>query len=128
MLNDGIRRILQGARKIHPRQQGAVVKHGIGKPVRGNLGEFAEEAIRSVICQGYPNLEYIIVDGGSTDGTVDIIRKYSRNLAWWVSEPDNGMYDALNKGFARSSGEIMGWLSATDMLLVGSLFVVAYVL
>ena len=95
-------------------------------PVKNGV-EYIEEAIRSVICQGYPNLEYIIVDGGSTDGTVDIIRKYSRNLAWWVSEPDNGMYDALNKGFARSSGEIMGWLSATDMLHVGSLFVVASV-
>ena len=95
-------------------------------PVKNGV-EYIEGAIRSVICQGYPNLEYIIVDGGSTDGTVDIIRKYGRNLAWWVSEPDNGMYDALNKGFARSSGEIMGWLSATDMLHVGSLFVVASV-
>jgi glycosyltransferase involved in cell wall biosynthesis len=87
-----------------------------------NAVRYIEQTIRSVVYQGYPNLEYIIVDGGSTDGTVDIIRKYEPYLSWWISEPDNGMYDAINKGFARSSGEIMGWISGTDMLHVGSLF------
>jgi hypothetical protein len=93
-----------------------------------NSAHYIEQTIRSVIYQGYPNLEYSIVDGGSTDGTVEIIRKYEKHLSWWVSEPDNGMYDALNKGFARSSGEIMGWISATDMLHQGSLKVVSSVL
>jgi len=93
-----------------------------------NSARYIEDTIRSVIYQGYPNLEYIIVDGGSTDGTVEIIRKYEKHLSWWVSEPDKGMYDALNKGYARSSGEIMGWISATDMLHQGSLKVVGGVL
>lgn len=77
-----------------------------------------------MISQGYPNLEYFIVDGGSTDGTIEIIRSYESALSGWISEPDNGMYDALNKGFAVSSGEIMGWISATDRLHPGSLSVV----
>lgn len=92
-----------------------------------NAARYIEEAIRSVVYQGYPNLEYIIVDGGSTDGTVEIVRKYEQYLAWWVSEPDQGLYPALNKGFARSSGEIMGWINGTDMLHVGSLFVIGSV-
>ena len=86
-----------------------------------NSVRYIEQTIQSVLSQSYPNLEYIIIDGGSTDGTLDIIRKYERHLAWWVSEPDRGMYDALNKGFARSSGEVMGWISATYMLHQGSL-------
>lgn len=89
-----------------------------------NSGKYIEQTIRSVLAQGYPNLEYFIVDGGSTDDTLDIIRKYENRISGWVSEPDNGMYDALNKGFARTSGEIMGWISATDMLHVGGLSVV----
>lgn len=92
-----------------------------------NSVRYLEAAMRSVLSQGYPNLEYIVVDGGSTDGSVDIIRKYEAQLAAWVSEPDRGMYDAINKGFARSSGEVMGWISATDMLHSGSLFVVGSV-
>jgi glycosyltransferase involved in cell wall biosynthesis len=92
-----------------------------------NAVRYIEQTFRSVIFQGYPNLEYIVVDGGSTDGTLEIIRKYEQHFTWWISEPDQGMYDALNKGFARSSGEIMGWISATDMLHVGSLFVVGSV-
>jgi glycosyltransferase involved in cell wall biosynthesis len=87
-----------------------------------NAAMYMEQTIRSIVYQGYPNLEYIIVDGGSTDSTVDIIRKYEPHLSWWISEPDNGMYDALNKGFRHSSGEIMGWISGTDLLHVGSLF------
>ncbi len=89
-----------------------------------NSAAYLEQTISSVLSQGYPNLEYFIVDGGSTDGTLDIICRYERQLGWWDSRPDNGMYDALNRGFARSSGEIMGWISATDMLHTGALFVV----
>jgi cellulose synthase/poly-beta-1,6-N-acetylglucosamine synthase-like glycosyltransferase len=84
-------------------------------PVR-NAGKFIEQTILSVLAQDYPNLDYFIVDGGSTDNTVDIIRKYEKQISGWISEPDNGMYDAINKGFARTSGEIMGWISTTDML------------
>jgi glycosyltransferase involved in cell wall biosynthesis len=92
-----------------------------------NSVRYLEAAMRSVLSQGYPNLEYIVVDGGSTDGSVDVIRRYAGQLAAWVSEPDRGMYDAINKGFAQSSGEVMGWISATDMLHSGSLFVVGSV-
>ena len=92
-----------------------------------NSARYIEQTILSVISQQYPNLEYFIVDGGSTDGTPDIIRKFERQLSGWTSEPDSGMYDALNRGFDRSSGEIMGWISATDMLHTRSLFVVGSV-
>jgi Glycosyl transferase family 2 len=92
-----------------------------------NSAKYIEATIRSVLMQDYPNLDYFIADGGSTDGTVDIIRKYEDELSGWISEPDRGMYDALNKGFARTSGEIMGWISATDMLHIGGLRVVGSV-
>jgi glycosyltransferase involved in cell wall biosynthesis len=88
-----------------------------------NSGKYIEQTIRSVLAQDYPNLEYFIVDGGSTDGTLDIIRKYESKISGWVSEPDKGMYDALNKGFARTSGDVMGWISATDQLHIGGLAV-----
>lgn len=87
--------------------------------------KFLEETILSVIGQDYPNLEYIIIDGGSTDGSIDIIKKYESKLAWWVSEPDSGMYDALQKGFDRSTGEILGWINSDDMLQSKSLFSIA---
>ncbi len=93
-------------------------------PVRNSVN-YLEQTIRSVLAQNYPNLDYFIVDGGSTDGCVEVIRKYEGQISGWVSEPDNGMYDAINKGFERTSGEIMGWISATDMLHTGSLWVVA---
>ena len=89
-----------------------------------NSARYIDAAIRSVLSQNYPNLEYIIVDGGSTDGSVEIIRRYEADLHTWISETDRGMYDAINKCFAQSSGEIMGWISATDLLHAGSLFVV----
>jgi glycosyltransferase involved in cell wall biosynthesis len=85
---------------------------------------YVEDTIRSIIGQGYPNLEYFIVDGGSTDGTIDIIRKYETQITGWISEADKGVYDALNKGFARATGEVMGWLNASDMLHANGLFVV----
>lgn len=80
-----------------------------------NQGEFIEATIQSILSQGYPNLEYIIIDGGSTDGSVEIIKKYEKYLHFWCSEPDAGQYDAINKGFAHSSGEIMAWLNSDDM-------------
>jgi glycosyltransferase involved in cell wall biosynthesis len=89
-----------------------------------NSARYIEQTIRSVLAQGYPHLDYFIVDGGSTDDTLDIIRRYEKQIAGWVSEPDNGMYDAINKGFARTTGEIMGWISATDQLHIGGLGVV----
>ena len=82
-----------------------------------NHAAFLEETIRSVLDQNYPNLEYVIIDGGSTDGTVDIIRKYEKRLAFWVSEPDAGQYDAINKGFLHTTGDIMGWLNSDDKYL-----------
>ena len=92
-----------------------------------NSARYLEATLRSVLSQGYPNLEYIVMDGGSTDGSVEIIRKYESQLHSWISERDRGMYDAINKGFTRSSGELMGWISATDMLHAGSLFIVGSV-
>jgi glycosyltransferase involved in cell wall biosynthesis len=89
-----------------------------------NSAKYIEQTIQSVLAQNYPNLEYFIIDGASTDGTLDIIRKYESQISGWLSEPDNGMYDALNKGFARTSGEVMGWISATDQLHTGGLAVV----
>ena len=82
-----------------------------------NQVQFIEETIISVISQNYPNLEYIIIDGGSTDGSVEIIKKYEKYLTYWVSEPDKGHADALNKGFSRSTGEIMAWLNSDDKYL-----------
>lgn len=85
-----------------------------------NQGRFLEEAIRSVLEQDYPRLEYAVLDGGSTDGSVEIIERYADRLAWWTSEPDGGQAAALNKGFRRAQGEILGWLSSDDTLLPGA--------
>ena len=82
-----------------------------------NQAAFLEETILSVLDQNYPNLEYAIVDGGSTDGTIEILKKYSDRLTWWVSEPDAGHYDAINKGFAHTTGEIMAWINSDDKYL-----------
>lgn len=90
-----------------------------------NQGQFLEETIRSVLLQGYPNLEYIVIDGESSDNSVAIIEKYAEHLAYWVSEPDRGQTNAINKGFARATGEIMGWLNSDDLLLPGALHAIA---
>lgn len=79
-----------------------------------NQGEFIEETIRSVLLQGYPNLEYIIIDGGSTDNTVEIIKKYEKYISYWVSEPDRGQSHALNKGFRQATGALIGWQNSDD--------------
>lgn len=86
-----------------------------------NMAQYIETTIKSVLSQGYPNLEYIIIDGGSTDGTQQIIEKYKDQLAYYVSEPDKGMYDAINKGFNKATGEIYVWINADDILLPWSL-------
>lgn len=86
-----------------------------------NQVNYIEFAIQSVLGQNYPNLEYIIVDGGSSDGTLEIIKKYESQITKCISESDSGMYDALNKGFALSTGEIMGWINSDDVLCEGAL-------
>jgi glycosyltransferase involved in cell wall biosynthesis len=90
-----------------------------------NQGRFIEETIRSVLLQGYPNLELIIVDGGSTDGTIDIIRKYESWITHWVSEPDTGQSDAINKGWKRSSGDILAWINSDDTFCPETIWTVA---
>jgi glycosyltransferase involved in cell wall biosynthesis len=93
-----------------------------------NQGEFIEETIRSVLLQGYPNLEFIIIDGGSTDRTIDIIRKYEPWLAYWMSEQDRGQAQAINKGFRKATGDILAWLNADDLYEKGTLQQISQVL
>ena len=93
-----------------------------------NDGAFLEAAIGSVVAQGYPNLEYVLVDGGSTDGSVEIIQANEQALDRWVSEPDSGQYDALQKGLESSTGEIMGWLNANDLYFPWALDTVASIM
>lgn len=79
-----------------------------------NAATTIEKTIQSVIYQSYPNIEYIIIDGGSTDGTIDVIKKYEDRIAYWVSEPDKGIYDAMNKGISRVTGSFVGIINADD--------------
>lgn len=86
-----------------------------------NHGQFIERTIDSVLSQGYPNLEFIVIDGGSKDETVSILKKYEKHLAYWVSEPDRGQSHAINKGFDRATGELFTWLNSDDWYLPGAL-------
>jgi glycosyltransferase involved in cell wall biosynthesis len=86
-----------------------------------NQGRFLEEAIRSVLLQGYPNLEYILIDGSSTDESLEVIRRYERFLSFWVSEADDGQADAVNKGLRQSTGRYLGWLNSDDMYAKGTI-------
>jgi len=90
-----------------------------------NQGQFLEEALRSVLNQRYPRLEYIVVDGGSTDGSVDILKSYAPHLAYWVSEPDRGQAHAINKGLERATGEVVAFLNSDDLYLPGAFAAVA---
>jgi glycosyltransferase involved in cell wall biosynthesis len=90
-----------------------------------NQAEYLEETIRSVLLQGYPDLEYVIMDGGSTDGTAEIMRKYEPWLASWRSGPDRGQSDAINRGFERTTGTVMAWLNSDDIYPPGTLGTVA---
>ncbi|MCI9843884.1 glycosyltransferase family 2 protein [Flavobacterium pectinovorum] len=90
-----------------------------------NGGEYLEQTIQSVLSQNYPNLEYIVIDGGSTDNSIAIIKKYENQLAYWISEPDNGLYEAVQKGFDKSTGEIMAWINSDDLYHPKAFFTVA---
>ncbi|RYE40071.1 MAG: glycosyltransferase, partial [Sphingobacteriales bacterium] len=90
-----------------------------------NQGEYLEDTILSVIGQNYPNLEYIIIDGGSADNSVSIIKKYETHLSYWISEKDKGQSHAINKGFGLATGDILCWLNSDDLLLPSTLSYIA---
>jgi glycosyltransferase involved in cell wall biosynthesis len=81
-----------------------------------NQGMYLEQTIQSVLNQTYRNIEYLVIDGGSTDNSVDIIKKHEKSIAYWISEPDNGQADAINKGFKRADGELVCWVNSDDIL------------
>lgn len=90
-----------------------------------NQGQYLDETLHSIINQDYPNLELFVVDGGSTDDSVEIIKKYAEKISWWVSEKDRGQSDAINKGFEKITGDIVTWINSDDLLLAGALHVCA---
>ena len=90
-----------------------------------NQGQYLEETLLSIITQEYPNLELFVVDGGSRDNSVDIIKKYAGQITWWISEKDSGQSEAINKGFTKASGEIISWLCSDDLYTPGTLHKVA---
>ena len=105
-------------------QQGTYPRISIVMPSY-NQARFIEGAIRSVICQRYPNTELVIIDGGSTDGTIEILRRYEPWIAYWISESDRGQAEALNKGYRRSTGDLIGWQNTDDFYGAGSFFACA---
>src|SRR5437867_10431028 len=90
-----------------------------------NQGSFLEETILSVLGQGHPDLEYIVMDGGSTDRSVEVIDRYAERLTYWVSEPDAGQAAAINRGFEKATGDVLCWLNSDDVYLPGTLRYVA---
>jgi glycosyltransferase involved in cell wall biosynthesis len=86
-----------------------------------NQAQYLPETIESILNQNYPNLEYTIIDGGSTDGSIDVIKRYERHLAYWVSEKDSGQSEAINKGFKKATGELFAWVNSDDVLFPGCL-------
>ena len=103
---------------------GFAMKISVVTVVRNNVEHIAE-TIRSVLDQNYPELEYIVIDGASTDGTVDVVRSFGDRIAQFVSEPDRSLYDAMNKGIARATGDVVGMINSGDRYLPGALELVA---